>query len=390
MAEKRHILAVSGSRSDYSLLVWPLRLLGAEPSFRLEVAVTGMHLLPAFGNTVDQFAKDGFEIAARVPTQGVEDSPEETARAIGRGIIGFTETLSRLKPDLLLVLGDRFETFAAAQAAFVLRIPIAHMFGGDVSNGALDDGFRHAISKMASLHFVTNRDSARRLRQLGEMPSRIFNVGSTGIDFIRRAELLGRAELEASLGHALPQRFLLVTFHPATLDPVPSLDQVGELLAALGQLPADIGIVFTFANADAEGAKINAMLTAFAETRPHTHCHASLGPTRFQSLLRLTSVMVGNSSSGLYEAPSWDVPAVNIGRRQDGRLRATSVIDCAPQRDAIAMAIAQALALHPKDTVSPYGDGKASERIVEVLKNLPEWQSLVYKSFLDLPAAGEQ
>ncbi|MDY0873658.1 UDP-N-acetylglucosamine 2-epimerase [Dongia rigui] len=390
MAAQRHILAVSGSRSDYSLLVWPLRLLRAEPSFRLEVAVTGMHLLPAFGNTVDQFAADGFEIAARVPTQGPEDSPEETARAIGRGIIGFTETLSRLKPDLLLVLGDRFETFAAAQAAFVLRIPIAHLCGGDVSNGALDDGFRHAIAKMASLHFPTNQDAAQRLRQLGEMPERIFNVGSTGIDFIKRAELLPRAELEANLGHVLPERFLLVTFHPATLDPVPSLDQVGELLAALGGLPADIGLVFTFANADAEGARINELLVAFASSRPLAHCHPSLGPTRFQSLLRLTAAMVGNSSSGLYEAPSWDVPAVNIGRRQDGRLRASSVIDCPPQRDAIAAAIKRALGLSPKGTISPYGDGKASERIVDVLKNLPDWQSLVYKSFLDLPATGEK
>jgi UDP-N-acetylglucosamine 2-epimerase (non-hydrolysing)/GDP/UDP-N,N'-diacetylbacillosamine 2-epimerase (hydrolysing) len=390
MAGRRHILAVSGSRSDYSLLFWPLRLLGAEPGFRLEVAVTGMHLLPAFGNTVDQFAKDGFEIAARVPTQEAEDSPEETARAIGRGIIGFTETLSRLKPDLLLVLGDRFETFAAAQAAFVLRIPIAHMCGGDVSNGALDDGFRHAISKMASLHFPTNADAARRLRQLGEMPSRIFNVGSTGIDFIRRADFMTRSDLEASLGHALPERFLLVTFHPATLDPVPTLDQARELLAALDGLPAEIGIVFTFANADAEGARINELLVAFAATRAHAHCHPSLGPTRFQSLLRLTSAMVGNSSSGLYEAPSWDVPAVNIGRRQDGRLRATSVIDCAPQRDAISAAIDQALAMHPKGTVSPYGDGKASERIVATLKGLPDWQSLVYKSFLDLPAPSQE
>jgi UDP-hydrolysing UDP-N-acetyl-D-glucosamine 2-epimerase len=389
MAEQRRILVVSGSRADYSLLYWPMRLLRDEAGFRLDVAVTGMHLMPKFGLTVDQFLRDGFEVVARVPTHGPEDSSAEMARAIGRGVLGFVDVLIERQPELVLLLGDRFEIFAAAQAAFAQRIPIAHLCGGDVTNGALDDGFRHAITKMASIHFVTNADAAQRVCQLGEMPSRVFNVGSPGIDFIRRTEFISRVELEKRLGHSLPERFLLVTFHPVTLDPTPTLDQVHELLAALTRLPSEIGIIFTFANADAEGTHINDLFLAFSTTRAHAHCHVSLGPVLFQSLMRLSSAVVGNSSSGLYEAPSLNVPTVNIGRRQDGRLRADSVIDCAPLCADIVASIHQALATQPRVTANPYGDGTAAERIVSVLKGTPDWAALVYKKFCDLPRAGK-
>jgi UDP-N-acetylglucosamine 2-epimerase (non-hydrolysing)/GDP/UDP-N,N'-diacetylbacillosamine 2-epimerase (hydrolysing) len=390
MAIQRNILVISGSRADYSLLYWPMRMLQAEPGFRLSVAVTGMHLAATFGHTIDQFEKDGFPVAATVPVLGPDDSAAEMARAIGRGILGFVDVLNKLQPDLVLLLGDRFEVFAAAQAAFVQRIPIAHLCGGDVTNGALDDGFRHAITKMASLHFVTNADSARRVRQLGEMPERIFQVGSPGVDFIKRTELIGRDALERTLGHDLPERFLLVTFHPVTLDPVPTMRQMEELLAALTDLPKEIGIVFTFANADAEGTRVNDMIVNFTQRRLGSHCHASLGPTRFQSLMRLSSAVVGNSSSGLYEAPSLSVPSVDIGRRQHGRPRADSVIGCAPQRAEIAAAIKLALDMRPERVVNPFGDGTASEQIVAVLRRTADWQSLVFKEFCDLPAAGHK
>lgn len=386
MTTARHVLVVSGSRADYSLLYWPMRLLAADPAFRLSIAATGMHLSHAHGHTLDQFERDGFSVAARIPTL-VDDSDVEVARAIGRGVIGFVDVLQNLKPDLMLVLGDRFEILAAAEAAFVQHIPIAHLCGGDVTNGALDDGFRHAITKMASLHFVTTEDAARRVRQLGEMPSRVFNVGSSGIDFILRGERLGRAELERQLGHALPGRFLLVTFHPVTLDPVPSLDQVAALIGALADLPSDMGIIFTYANADAGGAGINDMIAAFAQKRPQTFAHPSLGPLRFHSLMALAAAVVGNSSSGLYEAPSFSVPTVNIGRRQDGRPRASSVIDCPPERTAIAAAINRALGHHCHGVVNPYGDGRTSERIVAILRDTADWPSLIYKSFHDLPDA---
>jgi UDP-N-acetylglucosamine 2-epimerase (non-hydrolysing)/GDP/UDP-N,N'-diacetylbacillosamine 2-epimerase (hydrolysing) len=388
MADQRSILVISGSRADYSLLYWPMRLLQAEPSFRLSVAVTGMHLAQSFGHTVDQFALDGFPVAVRVPVLGPDDNAAEMARAIGRGVLGFVDALSGIRPEMVLLLGDRFEIFAAAQAAFVQRIPIAHLCGGDVTNGALDEGFRHAITKMASLHFVTNADSARRVRQLGEMPERIFQVGSPGVDFIKRTELIGREALEGILGHELPQHFLLVTFHPVTLDPIPTAHQMEELLAALGDLAPEIGIVFTFANADADGTRINDMIVGFTQKRRGAYCHASLGPTRFQSLMRLSAAVVGNSSSGLYEAPSLDVPSVNIGRRQHGRPRASSVIDCPPQRSAITAAIEHALGMRLQGTKNPYGDGTASEQIVAVLRGIADWQSLVFKEFCDLPGLG--
>lgn len=386
MSVQRHILVVSGSRADYALLYWPMRRLAEDASFRLSVAATGMHLSHAFGHTIDQFALDGFPLVAQVPVLGEDGNAAEMARAIGRGILGFVDVIEKLKPDMLLVLGDRFEILAASEAAFVQRVPIAHLCGGDVTNGALDDGFRHAITKMASLHFVTNESAARRVRQLGEMPERIFNVGSTGIDFLKEASYPDRAALSAALGYEIPQRFLLVTFHPVTLDPVPSAAQMDELLVALGTLPPEIGLIFTYANADADGITLNDLIQDFVTRRVGAHAHASLAPLIFQSLMKHAAAIVGNSSSGLYEAPSFDIPSVNIGRRQDGRPRAASVIDCAPTRTAIRAAIDQALTLRLRGTVNPYGDGHASERIVATLHGIADWPSLVFKEFRDQPA----
>lgn len=387
MTARRHIAVVTGSRADYGLLLWPIRRLLEEPSFELSVITTGMHLAPEFGMTVDQIAADGIEVALRIESLGQGDDATAMAEAIGRGVAGFAHGFDRLRPDLVLLLGDRYEIFAAAQAAYVKKIPIAHLCGGDVTDGALDDAFRHSISKMASLHFPTNAAAARRLRQLGEAAERIHTVGSTGIDAILRAPVLARGDLERSLGHALPERYLLTTFHPVTLDAMPSLEQLNALLAALEAIDPAIGVVFTLANADAHGRALNAAIEAFAGRRPHTFAHASLGPERYLNLMRQAAAVVGNSSSGLYEAPSFDVPTVNIGRRQEGRLRARSVIDCPPERGAIGAAIREALALKLQGTVNPYGDGQASARIVAVLKSVPDWSGLVYKRFQDLGSA---
>jgi UDP-N-acetylglucosamine 2-epimerase (non-hydrolysing)/GDP/UDP-N,N'-diacetylbacillosamine 2-epimerase (hydrolysing) len=381
---RRHIAVVTGSRADYGLLLWPIKRILEEPCFKLSVIATGMHLAPDFGMTVDQIAADGIEVAMRVPILGKGDDATAMAEAIGKGVAGFAMAFDRLKPDLVLLLGDRYETFAAAQAAFVKKIPIAHLCGGDVTDGALDDAFRHSISKMASLHFPTNADAARRLRQLGEAEARIHAVGSTGIDAILRAPQIAPADLEESLGHKLGGRYLLATFHPVTLDALPSRDQLSEMLAALEAIDPAIAVLFTLANADAEGRALNAAIVAFAGKRPNTFAHASLGPTRYLNLMRRAAAVVGNSSSGLYEAPSFDVPTVNIGRRQEGRLRAPSVIDCPPEREAIGAAIRKALALQLEGTVNPYGDGEASARIVAVLKAIPDWSGLVYKRFKDL------
>jgi UDP-hydrolysing UDP-N-acetyl-D-glucosamine 2-epimerase len=383
-AAQRHIAVVTGSRADYGLLTWPIKRLLAEPSFKLSIIATGMHLAPEFGMTVDQIAADGFAVALRVETLGRGDDATAMAQAIGKGVAGFAAAFDQLRPDLVLLLGDRYEIFAAAQAAFVKKIPIAHLCGGDVTDGALDDAFRHSISKMASLHFPTNAQAGRRLRQLGEADARIHVVGSTGIDAILRAPQLAPGDLERALGHALSGRYLLATFHPVTLDALPSLDQLQELVAALGTIDPEIGIVFTRANADADGRALNAALETFAKRRPNAFLHAALGPERYLNLMRRAAAVVGNSSSGLYEAPSFDVPTVNIGRRQEGRLRADSVIDCPPERAAIGAAIQRALAMRPQGTINPYGDGEAAARVVAVLKAIPDWPALVYKRFQDL------
>jgi UDP-N-acetylglucosamine 2-epimerase (non-hydrolysing)/GDP/UDP-N,N'-diacetylbacillosamine 2-epimerase (hydrolysing) len=384
MSTARHIAVVTGSRADYGLLLWPIKRILEEASFKLSVIATGMHLLPEFGSTIKQIAADGIDVAIQVPILGRGDDSNAMAQAIGRGVSGFAAAFDQLKPDLVLLLGDRYEIFAAAQAAFVKKLPIAHLCGGDVTDGALDDAFRHSISKMASLHFPTNAEAARRLRQLGEAEERIHAVGSTGIDAILRAPRMSLSDLETSLGHNLGGRYLLATFHPVTLDALPSLDQLQELLAAFSAMDPAIVIVFTLANADADGRALNAAIEAFARNRPNTFAHASLGPERYLNLMRRAAAVVGNSSSGLYEAPSFEVPTVNIGRRQEGRLRAKSVIDCPPERGAIGTAIQKALALKPQGTINPYGDGEAATRIVAVLKALPDWPGLVYKSFQDL------
>ena len=381
MTGKRHIAVISGSRADYGLLHWPMKRLLAESAFQISIIVTGMHLAPEFGLTVNQFTADGFAVTAQVPILDREDSAGGVARAIGRGVTGMTEALQKLKPDLVLLLGDRYEIFAAAQAAFVLGIPIAHLCGGDVTNGALDDAFRHSISKMASLHFPTNADAARRLRQLGEAESRIHNIGSTGLDYLRHRKALTRDELEKALNHPLATRYLLVVFHPATLDPVPSLDQLGALLRALEEVPSEIGIIFTLANADAEGRAISAAIQSFRKARPGTDAHASLGSDRYLALMAHAAALVGNSSSGLYEAPSFGTPSVNIGNRQDGRLRASTVIDAAPEARAITAAIQRALAMPHVPVANPYGDGHASEKLIAVLKAEADWPSLVFKTF---------
>ena len=381
---RRHVLVVTGSRADYGLLYWPMKLIDSDPAFRLSVAATGMHLASAFGMTVEQILSDGFAVAARIETLGDDDSATGMAQAIGKGITGFAAAFDQLQPDLVLVLGDRYEIFAAVQAAFVKKLPIAHLCGGDVTDGALDDAFRHAMSKMASLHFPTNAAAARRLRQLGEAEDRIFTVGSPGIDAILRQPVLSRDELAAALGHELPQTYLLATLHPATLDEIPSADQLDALLQAIAALPSDIGVVFTLSNADSDGRALGARVRTFAAAHPRVQAHVSLGAARYLNLMRHAAAVVGNSSSGLYEAPSFHVPTVNIGRRQEGRLRAASVIDVPPEPGAITAAIEAALARPRVETVNPYGDGRAAERIVAALKTFPDWRPLVYKRFRDL------
>lgn len=385
----RKICVVTGSRADYGLLYWLMKDIQADPDCRLQLAVTGMHLAPEFGLTFQAIESDGFTIDARIETLQ-SDTPGGIAKSIGLGVAGFGAAFAALRPDLIVLLGDRFEIFAAAQAALVAKIPVAHIAGGDTTQGAYDEAIRHSITKMAHLHFVTNEHAARRVRQLGENPEQIFNVGSPGIDYIKRADLLGRPELEQQLGLKFLPHNLLITFHPPTLDVEPADLQFQTLLSALDGLPAgQFGLFFTKANADTGGRRINQMIDDFIATRPHARAFASLGQLRFLSLLAQVDAVVGNSSSGLYEAPSFKKPTVNIGDRQKGRPQADSVINCAPSAAQIAAAIKTALVKDCSRTVSPYGDGESARRILATLKEFTDPGSLVKKPFFDLPASDE-
>ncbi len=380
--DRRRICVVTGSRAEYGLLFWLLTDLKADPAFDLQLVVTGMHLAPEFGNTVQEIEKDGFVISKRVEMLQPGGTPAAIAKSVGLGVIGMSDALVQLRPDVVVLLGDRFEIFAAAQAAMIHNIPIAHIAGGDTSEGSTDEAMRHAITKMAHLHFATNGQSADRIRQLGENPARVFDVGSPGLDHLRRRPLLDRAALEQALGEPLGARNLLVTFHPVTLHVDSGMAELDELLAALELLDPSIKLWFTSPNADAGGGAMASKILAWvAAHKDRARAHASLGPLRYLSLMANVDAVVGNSSSGLYEAPSFAVATVDVGDRQLGRLGAASVLHCDAERGAIGQTIDRAMALDCKGTVSPYGDGRATDRIIEVLRSMPDRTELLRKSF---------
>jgi len=377
------VCVVTGSRAEYGLLRPVMRAVDASDSLTLQVAVTGTHLEPAHGRTIEQIRADGFRIEARVPAAQHDDSSIGIAHSMGLTTQGFAVAFAELQPDLVLVLGDRFEILAVTQAALVSRIPVAHLCGGDVTEGAWDDAIRHAITKMAHLHFVTNTDAARRVQQLGERADRVHCVGSPGIDAIRTVDLLDGEALDDALGFRLRARNVLVTYHPETLAFDDGVARLDELLAALDALGPDVGVIVTMPNADLGGGALATRTRAWAAERDHVAAYTSLGQRRYLSTMAAVDAVVGNSSSGLYEAPSFKVPTVNIGGRQDGRLRASSVLDCAPERSAIESAIRAAFALDTADAVNPYGDGHAAAAIVAVLASIDDPRALLRKGFVD-------
>lgn len=381
---KRKICVVTGSRAEYGLLYWLMKDIQADDQLELQIVATGMHLSPEFGLTHKAIEQDGFTINEKVEMLLSSDTSVGIAKSIGLGVIGFADSFGRLSPHIVVLLGDRFETFAAAQAALVSRIPIAHIAGGDITEGAVDEAIRHSISKMSQLHFVTNKLSAKRVRQLGENPDYIFNVGSPGLDNIRRLKLLNRRQLEEKLNFCFRGKNLLVTFHPVTLDEIPSSKQMQELLDALSHLDRDTGIIFTGSNADAEGRQLNQMVKNFVETHPNAVYYQSLGQLLYLSAVSQVDMVVGNSSSGLYEAPSFKKPTVNIGDRQQRRLQAESVINCPPDARKIEEAIKSAYRLDCSQVENPYGDGNSSQRIIKVLKGIDDYAKLLKKPFFEV------
>lgn len=383
----RRVCIVTGTRAEYGLLYWLMREVQEDSDLELQIVATGMHLSPEFGLTYQEIEEDGFEISEKVEMLTSSDTPVGIAKSMGLGTIGFADALNRLNPDLLVLLGDRYEIFAAAQAAMVARIPIAHIHGGEVTEGAVDDSIRHAVTKMAHVHFVATAPFRRRVIQLGEHPERVFNVGSPGLDYLRHLDLMEQDELESFLGFELGDLTFLITYHPATLQTRPPEESVEELLRALDQFP-EARLIFTKANADAEGRMVNQRIEQYVnEESDRARLYSSLGQTRYLSALHYVDLVLGNSSSGLTEAPAVPVPTVNLGTRQDGRPRAESVIDCREEAGAIAESIREALSEsfgnRLEDVTSPYGDGKASPRIHRHLKELP-LEDLITKSFYDV------
>jgi UDP-hydrolysing UDP-N-acetyl-D-glucosamine 2-epimerase len=376
------ICVITGSRAEYGLLYWLLHDLRSAPEFQLQLVVTGMHLAREFGHTVDQIVQDGFAVDIKVEMLVSSDTPGGVCKSMALAMAGLSDALHRLQPDAVVVLGDRFEMLVASTACLIHNVPLVHIAGGDTTEGANDESMRHAITKLAHVHLVTNELSAQRVVQMGEDPSRVHVVGSPGLDHLRRRKLLDRKALEEALGAPLWQRNLLVTFHPATLQPGLEVVQLQELLAALDAQSAQTRLWVTLPNADSGGRAISHALESWAaEQGPRVQLHASLGSLLYLSLMAQADVVVGNSSSGLYEAPSLRVPTVNIGDRQQGRLCAASVLHCVPQRDEIVRCLQQAERLDCHDVINPYGDGYSVPRIIHALQTLPPRASLLRKPF---------
>ncbi len=382
----RKICVITGTRADYGLLRWVMQSIKNDSELTLQIIATGMHLSPEFGLTYREIEQDGFLIDRKVEMLTSSDTSVGIAKSMGLGMIGFADALNELRPDLIVVLGDRFEIFAAASASLVSLIPVAHLHGGETTEGAFDEALRHSITKMSHLHFVAAEEYRKRVIQLGEHPERVFLVGGLGIDNIKRLKLLDRAELEASLDFKLGQKNLLITFHPVTLEGATSAGQMAELLASLESLE-DTHLIFTMPNADAGSRALSDMIGQFVSTRSNARVYTSLGQLRYLSCIANVDGVVGNSSSGLIEVPSFGKGTINIGDRQRGRLKAASVIDCDADRQSITSALQQLYSPEFQATLktirNPYGEGGASEKVIDILRNYP-LETILKKSFYDL------
>jgi GDP/UDP-N,N'-diacetylbacillosamine 2-epimerase (hydrolysing) len=383
----RKICFITGTRAEYGLLRWVMQGVQDDPELTLQIIATGMHLSPEFGLTYGEIESDGFRIDRKVEILTSSDTPVGVAKSMGLGLIGFADVLDALRPDLIVVLGDRFEVFSAVCAALIASFPVAHLHGGETTEGAFDEALRHSITKMSHLHFVAAEAYRQRVTQLGEDPERVFLVGGLGVDNIKRLKLLDRVELEASLDFKLGQKSLLITFHPVTLEPSTAAEQMIELLAVLSKLN-DTQLVFTLSNADTDSRVLIKMVEQFVAVHPNARAFKSLGQLRYLSCLAQVDGVVGNSSSGLTEAPSFKKGAINIGDRQRGRLQAESVINCEPNREGIEGALRR---LYTADfqrklplVVNPYGDGGAASKVVHTLKHC-SLNGLMKKKFHDLP-----
>ena len=382
----RNICVVTSSRADYGLLRWVMQGIKDDPELNLQIIATGMHLSPTFGLTCKVIEEDGFEVNAKIEILGSSDTPTAIAESMALALDGTAKAFSELKPDLVVVLGDRFEIFAATAAALVTKIPVAHLHGGETTAGAFDEAFRHSITKMSHLHFVATDEYRSRVLQLGENPKNVYLVGGVGIDSIKNLPLLSKEDFENQLGIKLDTKSLLITFHPVTLDSESPEQQMKELLAALSHLH-DTTLIFTMPNADTGGRVLIDMIEKFAGQNKNAKVFTSLGQLKYLSCISHVDGVVGNSSSGLTEVPTFKKGTINVGDRQMGRIQASSVINCEPKEKDIKRAIETLYSLDFNSnlaaTVNPYGEGGASARIVKALKEA-SLEGIVKKTFYDL------
>ena len=384
----KKICVITGTRAEYGLLKPLIRKIKENEELQLQLIITGMHLSPEFGLTYKEIEEDGFLIDEKVEMLLSSDTPVGISKSMGLVMIGFADVFERLKPDMIVVLGDRYEIFAAASAASVARIPIAHLHGGETTEGAFDEAFRHSITKMSYLHFTSTEEYRKRVIQLGESPDRVFNVGAIGIESIKELKLLGKKELEKSINFEFGKKTVLVTFHPVTLENSTSKDQFQDLINALDKFN-NFKIIFTKANSDTDGRIINTMIDKYVENnKDKAIAFASMGQLKYLSAMKYVDLVIGNSSSGIIEVPSFKVPTINIGDRQKGRVQAETIINCEPLESEIHKAIELGLSSDFKNkikkTVNPYGDGNVSQKILHAINQYLNSNIELKKSFYDL------
>jgi len=388
--DKRKICVVTGTRADYGLLYWLLKEINNDVNLELQLVATAMHLSPEFGLTYKTIEEDGFEITDKVELLLSSDSEIAVSKAIGLGCISFAETFKKLNPDMVLVLGDRFEIFSAASAAMVMKIPIVHLHGGETTQGAIDEALRHSITKMATYHFPATEKYKKRIIQMGEQPERVFNFGMSGLDNIYKLDLLSQNKLESSLDFKLDHKTALVTYHPVTLGDNSIEEDINNLLLALDHFK--LNIIFTKSNADTGGRIINQRIAEYVEMNSDKSIFVdNLGQLRYLSALKYVDLMIGNSSSGITEAPSFKLPVVNIGDRQKGRVKAENIIDTNNSFSELTKSMKKALSTEFKQQLSnlinpydKYQDGKTSEKIKDKLKRIPLNNNILKKEFKDI------
>ncbi len=384
MRLKRKICVVTGTRAEYGLLRWIIKGIKNSLSLELQLIVTGMHLSPEFGLTIKEILNDGHYVDKKVEMLLSSDSSVGICKSIGLGIIGFADALNELDPDILIVLGDRFEIFSAAIGAMSSRIPIAHIHGGESTEGLIDESIRHSITKMSHIHFVATNDYRKRVIQLGEDPEKVFNFGGLGIDSIKKLKLLSKNELEKKINFKFGHKNLLVTFHPVTLEKGTCSNQMDELLNAI-ESQEETNVIFTLPNSDNEGRIIFRKIKNFCEKDISRYsCYSSLGQLNYLSCLKYVDGVVGNSSSGLLEVPSFKIGTINIGDRQKGRLFGKSVIQCKADKNSIEKSINYLYSKEFKEILknikNPYGEGGASSKIISILENI-NLKDLLKKKF---------